>query len=144
MSTFDETSFMNAETQEQGATQYTPVPEGEFMAAIKDIKSRSVSGGRFILDVNWSIDDPSVTEATGMEFPTVRQSHWLDLTESGGLDMGKNKNVSLNRLREVLGQNVAGKPWKPGDLVGGIAKVRVQHRISDEIVYTDVKGVAKA
>jgi hypothetical protein len=58
--------------------------------------------------------------------------------------MGKNKNVSLNRLREVLGQNVAGKPWKPGDLVGGIAKVRVQHRISDEIVYTDVKGVAKA
>ena len=144
MSTFDESAFMQNETTEQGSTQATPVPENDYVAVVKDIKPRPVKDDRMILDVLWSIDDPEATKATGMPFPTVRQSIWLDITESGGLDMSKGKNIGLNRLRDAVGQNVAGKVWKPTDLIGQAARVTVKHRMVEEIVYADVKATAKA
>lgn len=143
MSTFDEANFMNTETSEQGSTQFTPVPEGDWRALVKDIKPRTVKDDQVILDVNWLIDEAAVTDVTGMESPTVRQSIWLDTTSNGGLDMGKGKNIGLNRLREALGQNIAGSPWKPGMLVGMVARVTVKHRMANENTYADVKGVAK-
>ena len=143
-SVFDENAFMNNETSEQGSTVATPIPEGEYMAVIKDIKPRSVKDNRLILDVIWAIDDPEVTKATGIPFPTCRQSVWLDTTETGGLDMSKGKNITLNRLREAVGQNIGGQPWKPGNLVGQNARVTVKHRIDGDNVYADVKGTAKA
>lgn len=79
-----------------------------------------------------------------MAEPSVRQTLWLDTTESGGLDFGKGKNVGLGRLREALGQNAPGKPWAPGMLVGGVAKVKVSHSIDkrDNVtINADVKAV---
>lgn len=143
MSTFDEAAFMQTETTEQGSTAATPVPENEYVAVIKDAKPRPVKDDRMILDVQWAIDDPEATKATGIPFPTVRQSIWLDMA-GVGLDMGKGKNVALNRLREAVGQNIAGKVWKPTDLIGQVARITVKHRIAEENVYADVKAVAKA
>lgn len=142
-STFNVDTFMHTETQEKGSTQATPVPEGEYPAVIKSVNPRETKNGKHLLDIQWGIDDPKVSEEVGRDFPEVRQSIWLDLTPSMGLDMSKGKNLGLNRLREALGQNVAGKAWSPDHLDGQTALVTVKHRIVDEAVYVDVKSVAK-
>ena len=144
MSTFNPDTFLNTETAEANSTSYIPVPEGEFQASIKAIKPRVLTDGRAVLDVTWIVDDEVARQETGMAEPSVRQTLWLDTTESGGLDFGKGKNVGLGRLREALGQNAPGKPWAPGMLVGGVAKVKVSHSIDkrDNVtINADVKAV---
>ena len=144
MSTFDPDSFMNTSTEEKGSTSFVPVPEkDDYVATIKSAKPRAVKGDKLILDINWVIDDAEAADATGLEFPQVRQSIWLDMTEQGGLDMGSGKNITLNRLREAVGQNGAGSPWKPGDLEGAQARVMVKHRLYEDATYAEVKGVTK-
>ena len=146
MSTFNPETFLNTEINESNATAYLPVPEGEFTGIIKALKPRVLSDGRAVLDVTWVVDDEEAREATGMAEPTVRQTLWLDLTESGVLDFGKGKNVGLGRLRDALGQNDSGKPWQPGMLVGGVAKIKVSHSIDkrdNETIQADVRAVTK-
>jgi|JI10StandDraft_1071094.scaffolds.fasta_scaffold76519_5 hypothetical protein len=144
MSAFNPDTFLNTETDSANSSTYTPVPEGEFNAAIKAIKPRVLTDGRAILDVTWTVDDEIARNETGMAEPSVRQTLWLDTTESGGLDFGKGKNVGLGRLREAVGQNQAGKPWAPGMLVGQVAKVKVGHSIDKRdgvTINADVKAV---
>ena len=81
-----------------------------------------------------------------MAEPTVRQTIWLDLTESGSLDFGKGRNVGLGRLRDALGQNETGKPWQPGMMVGGVAKIKVTHSIDkrdNETIQANVACTVK-
>lgn len=144
MSAFNPDTFLNTETDSANSSTYTPVPEGEFNASIKAIKPRVLTDGRAILDVTWTVDDEIARNETGMAEPSVRQTLWLDTTESGGLDFGKGKNVGLGRLREAVGQNQAGKPWAPGMLVGQVAKVKVGHSIDKRdgvTINADVKAV---
>lgn len=129
MSTFDPNTFLNTETNDSNATSYTPVSEGEYPASLKKIAPRVLTDGRAVLDITWVVDDEAARQETGMAEPSVRQTIWLDTTESGGLDFGKGKNVGLGRLREALDQNTPGKPWAPGMLVGGVAKIKVTHSI---------------
>lgn len=145
MSTFNPDQFLNTETSESTSTTYTPIPENEYTACVKEIKPRSTTSGKAILDVVWSIDDQdgSIEAATGLKQSTVRQSIFLDITESGGLDIGKGKNVQLGKVREALSQNTPGKVWRPGDLIGGVAKVQVKHRMDGDATYVDVKAVTK-
>lgn len=144
MSTFNPDTFLNTEANEANSTEYTPVPEGEFTASIKSIKPRVLSDGRAVLDVNWIVDDEAARQETGMAEPSVRQTLWLDVTDAGGLDFGRGKNVGLGRLREAVGQNQSGKPWAPGMLVGQVAKVKVSHSIDKrdgKTIQADVKAV---
>lgn len=144
MSAFNPDTFLNTETDSANSSTYTPVPEGEFNASIKAIKPRVLTDGRAVLDVTWTVDDEIARNETGMAEPMVRQTLWLDTTESGGLDFGKGKNVGLGRLREAVGQNQAGKPWAPGMLVGQVAKVKVGHSIDKRdgvTINADVKAV---
>ena len=144
MSSFNPDTFLNTETDAANATTYTPCPEGEFNAAIKAIKPRVLTDGRAVLDITWTVDDETAREETGMAEPPVRQTIWLDTTESGGLDFGKGKNVGLGRLRDAVGQNQSGKPWAPGMLVGQVAKVKVSHSIDKRdgvTINADIKAV---
>lgn len=137
---FDTESFLSTTVEGEMSTEFVPVPEGEYTAIIKDVKARQAKSSH-IMDVVWEIDDPEVREVTGMENPTVRQSIFLDMTESGSLDLGKGKNIALGRLREALGQNGPGA-WAPSMLLGQAAKVRVEHRIYEGKTFADVKAVA--
>jgi len=141
-STFNPDTFLNTETTEGNSTEFVPVPEGEYNGAISAIKPRSTDSGAAILDVTYDIDDAEAAEVTGIKIPKVRQSIFLDITEQGGLDMGKGKNVQLGKLREAIGQNTAGKPWQPGMLIGQVARITVKHREWQGAIFADVKGVA--
>lgn len=74
MSSFNPDTFLNTESSEANAINYTPVPEGEFNASIKAIKPRVLTDGRAVLDVTWTVDDEQARNETGMAEPTVRQT----------------------------------------------------------------------
>jgi hypothetical protein len=114
MSAFNPESFMNSTVSEANSTQYEQVPEGEFSAAIDTVTPRTTGTGKALLSVKWKVDDEGVRTTTGMAEPSVFQTVWLDVTESGGLDFSRGKNVQLGKLRDALGQNAPGKPWSPG------------------------------
>lgn len=152
---FDPQSFLSATTSEQGSTTAQPIPIGEHLSVIENVEARqwtSKDGSKsgLALDITHSIDSPEVKAILGRDKVTVRQGVMVDITPSGGLDMGKGKNVSLNRVREALGQNEAGKPWSPQMMIGKVCKVVIGHRPSDRpqdppgTVFSDVNGVVKA
>lgn len=154
-STFDVNTFANAVVSDSNSTKVNPIPEDEYPGIIQGpLNERGKTGfrttdkGQVILDVVWEVDSPAAREASGMEHPTVRQSIFLDVTTSGGLDMSKGKNVGLGRLREALGQNKDGQKWTFGSLIGQVAKIKVTQRVvrddsGEENIYNDVKGVTK-
>lgn len=148
MSSFDPDAFMQTQFSEASETKFITVPEGEYNAVIDKVEAnpwqsqaKGTSGLR--LDVTWKLDDAVAAEATGMANPTVRQGIMLDLTDSGGLAFGPGKNINLGRLREAVGQNKPGQSWAPTMLIGQPARVTVKHRMVDENVYAEVKGVSK-
>lgn len=144
MSAFNPATFLNTESTQANDTVAIPVPEGEHPAAIKTIKPRVLDDGRAVLDVFWTVNSDEARDATGQAEPFVRQSVWLDITESGGLDFGKGKNVTLGKLRDAVGQNQSGRPWAPGMLIGSAAIVKVGHSIDKrdgETIQADVKAV---
>lgn len=148
MSLFNPDTFLNSTFTEANDTQYIPVPEGEWQATIDKVEAKVVGQEtpRPVLNVTWKITDPAVQQATGRAENSVRQTIWLDVTESGGLDTGKGKNVGLGKLREALGQNTPGKAWTPGMLVGGVARVKVKHSIDKRdgvTINAEVSGVTK-
>lgn len=146
---FSPEQFLDMQVTESNDTKTIPVPVGEYTAVAEEVKCRqwqskkdpSMSG--LTLDIKWSIDAPAVKELLGRDKVTVNQGIMLDLTDSGGLDMGKGRNVGLGRLREALGLNAPGQPFSFMMVSGRVAKISVNHRIDGENIYAEVKGVAK-
>lgn len=143
MSPFDADNFMNTQTTESNATKVIPVPPGEYNAQVKDLKLRDAKDQK-VLDVIWEIDSQPAREATGRKEVQVRQSLFLDFTESGSLSFAEGKNVGLGRVRAALNQNQKGQPWSPANLKGGVAKINVTHRIDKDTgdIYDQVSKVS--
>ena len=127
MSVFDSSKLLNTVFEDSFSTASIPVPEGEFVGFISKFEIRTV-GDKPVLELTWKLDSHEVAEATGRDENTVRQTCWLDLTATGALDGSAGKNTQLGKVRDALGQNVSGKPWRIGDLQGGVALVRVKHK----------------
>ena len=146
---FNPDQFLDMQVTESNDTKVIPVPVGEYIAVISEVKCRqwqskkdpSVSG--LALDLIWDIDDSAVKELLGRDKVTVKQGCMLDITDSGGLAMGKGRNVGLGRLREATGLNTPGQPFSFSMLNGRLAKVSVSHRIDGEQIFSEVKQVAK-
>lgn len=146
---FSPEQFLDMQVTESNDTRTIPVPVGEYTAVAEEVKCRqwqskkdpSMAG--LTLDITWSVDDAAVKELLGRDKVTVKQGIMLDLTDAGGLDMGKGRNVGLGRLREALGLNTPGQPFSFMMVSGRVAKISVSHRIDGENIYAEVKGVAK-
>lgn len=150
---FDAESFLNSSVDATNDTIIIPVPVGEFLGACEKVEIRNwtkrddPSVGGLALDLVWTVEDEAVKATLGRDKVTVKQGIMLDLTESGGLDMGKGKNIGLGRLREAVGLNVAGQPFSFNMLPGRMARLSIGHRPDkndSSIVYAEVKAVAKA
>lgn len=134
-------TFLDTVITEANSTVIPAVPEGDWPAYIFEIKPRTIKNGSMVLDVLWIITAQEVIDELGMDEPRVRQSVWLDQTETGSLDFSEGKNVGLGRLRAAVNQNQSGKPWSPNQLLGQNALVTVKQRVVDEDTYADVKAV---
>ena len=146
---FNPDQFLDMQIEGQNDTKIIPVPAGEYTAMIEEVKVRQWQGkadpskSGLTLDLQWSIDDASVKELLGRDKVTVKQGIMLDLTDAGGLDMGKGRNVGLGRLREALDLNQPGRPFSFTMLTGRVARVSVSHRIADDNIFAEVKQVAR-
>lgn len=148
MSTFDPQAFMSSQFTEANETSFKAVPEGDYQAVINKVEaaswqSKDGSKSGLKLDLDWIIDDEAARQSTGMAEPHVKQSIMLDLTDSGALAVGTNKNVNLGKLRDAVGQNTSGRPWSPPMLQGQVARISVKHRLWEDQTFAEVKGVVK-
>lgn len=149
---FDVQTLVDIQIEGSNSTSAIPVPEGEYIATVKEFKPRTWNSkdgtqSGVSLDISWEIEDANVAAITGRDKSVVKQSVGLDFTDSNQLDMGRGKNVGLGRLREAIGQNEAGKSFSFNNLPGQIAKVSVKHRSANDgtdTVYAEVKAVTKA
>ena len=146
---FNPEQFLDMQVTDSNDTKSIPVPVGEYIAVAEEVKCRQwqskqdPSKSGLTLDITWSVDDAAVKELLGRDKVTVRQGIMLDITDSGGLDMGKGRNIGLGRLREALNLNTPGQPFSFPMVAGRIAKVSVSHRIDGENIYAEVKSVAR-
>jgi hypothetical protein len=150
---FDAEALMNVTTTEQGSTEVVQCPPNDYLAILDDIKFRhgnkkdDPSDTWFAMDVIWDIQDDAVRAELGRPKVTVKQQLFLDMTDDGkGFDMGKGKNVGLNRLREALDMNKPGEPFSPAQMKGRAAMVKVTHRPDQNkpgVVYAEVTAVSR-
>ena len=149
MSMFSPEQFLDMQVTEANDTKIIPVPVGEYLAVVSEVKIRpwqskaDPSKAGVALDLQWELDDAEVKALLGRDKVTVKQGVMLDLTDAGGLDMGKGRNSFLGRLREACSLNTPGQPFSVTMLTGRMAKVKVEHRVDGENLYAEVKGVAK-
>jgi hypothetical protein len=147
---FDPNQFLDMSVDGAMDTKAVPVPVGEYIAIIEEVKARTWTAkddptkSGVALDILWSIDDANVKATLGRDKVTVKQGIMLDMTESGGLDLGKGKNLGLGRLRTALNLNQPGQPFAPSMLPGRVGKVKVEHRISGEDIFAEIKQVVAA
>lgn len=153
MSMFDPDTFLATSSTEALDTTVLPIPEGDYAATI-DSGDDGISVRQFessknnqtytAMDVWWIIDDAALASQLGRKVLRVKQSIFLDVTASGGLDYAKGKNVQLGRVRDAVGQNRPGQPWTPSMLKGaGPARIKVIHRMNGEDLFAEVKSVVK-
>jgi hypothetical protein len=150
MSQFDPNAFLNATIEEANSTEMTPVPEGEYLAIADKVtvvpwQKKDGSDSGLKLQIIWDIQDENVKALLERSKITVRQDQMLDLTETGGLALGKGQNVGLGRLRTAVGLNEPGQPFSFAMIQGQVAKVLVKHRMGDqaEQIFAEVRGVTK-
>lgn len=137
-------------------TALMPHPEGEFTGQIgieeKDIeiKQDTTAEGKAWAKLNLKIHtlDPSkdVENVMGRK-PTVMASFWLDLTDGGQLDVGKGRNITLGQLRDAVGLNVAGQPFRWRDLAGKTLRYRVKHTAAKDgsgRIYANAENFVRA
>lgn len=130
------------------STQMVPVPVGEYPAVIDKVEmkpwqSRDGAKSGMKAELTWLIDDHGVKQLLGREQVQVRQDIMLDLNDSGQLDTGKGRNVTLGRLRDAVGLNLPGQPFSFRMLQGKAAKINVQHRPYNDAIFAEVKGVTR-
>lgn len=146
---FNPDQFLDTQVTDSNDTKLIPVPINEYTGIVDEVKCRqwqskkdpSLSG--LALDLTWLIDDQAVKDLLGRDKVTVKQGIMLELTDSGTLDMGKGKNVSLGRLREALDLNQAGQAFSFNMLQGRLGKISVTHRIDGDNIFAEVKAVAR-
>lgn len=144
---FDANALLNAVTTAATSTEYTLLPPGEeFTGLIKEVKLETgIKEGREWAKANILVEasGQKVRDAlnNGRDKVTIRHGLFLDITESGGLATGPGVNVQLGKLREAVGQNKAGDPWKFQDLVGQNVIFTVKHRKVDEEVFQDIAKI---
>lgn len=156
---FNPDQFMNQPTDPM-ATTYENIREGEYVMMLDseiefgEIKWNDKNTGEprslpqmtlqcVVLDQGLGAQEKS---RLGRDKLTVRLQLPLDVTPTGTLDFGPNKNVKLGQLREALGQNVPG--WTPAALRGAgpfIGKVTHRADKNDPTKkYAEVSKIAKA
>ena len=148
---FDPNAFLEQVITEVGSTEATPIPAGEYLAFIdkKELTTwqkkddPSVSGLK--LKITWVLEDQAVRDLLGRDKVIVAQDIMLDITDTGSLDMGKGRNVELNRLRAAVDLNVSGFSFNQLD--GRMARVTVkqdQDKNDPQKFYARVKAVGHA
>lgn len=140
---FDAEDFMRQTVDAPLSTEFTMVPQGEYLAQIGDFDRDAIenidftykrgpnagSPGQMLkLTLPFVINDEAVKQELGRDKVVVTKQIILDTDDSGKLAFGTNRNIELGRIRDAVGQNSNGTPWSILDLRGaGPVMVKVGH-----------------
>lgn len=158
-SMFDPQQLVDAiEIADSMATKFVVCPQGRYNMQIKEYVSRRIipddsSKKPFTtLEVTCAISgtekDPisgvALKDLTGRDEVLVRYKCFLDFVEgSNALALGPGSNVGLGRLRDAVGQNIPGQPWRFGMLKGQVFNGEVFHvpnKNDPETPYAEVRN----
>lgn len=142
-STFNADQFLQT-TLDQANETVMQIPDAKEYDRLQCIKvtPRQFVGGQdqrlfTVIDIEWEVLDEEQRKKTELEHPVARQTIFLDVSPTGALEFGKNKNVQLGRLREACGQNRSGRKWSMAGLIGAVVSGVVTHS-------TDRNGIQRA
>lgn len=126
----DINDFINQAQDEVPSADRVMVPENEYPmyikpGSIKLFDGESDKGKYRLFTAQTVIDDPAARDATNLENPTARMRFFLDISETGSLLKGANRNTRLGALLKATGKDHAG--WTYGELEGVNFKGRVKH-----------------
>ncbi len=121
-------SLFQTAVEGSNSTKLNQLPAGIYLAQINKITELQFVGENknIAFRVYFNILNPPSDDT----FAPVSQTIFLDVTPSMQLDMSEGKNVQLGRLREAIGQNNPGQPWKFSDVLGQVCKVQVSHDLN--------------
>lgn len=154
MNLFDPSALLNAPIDAELATRRTPLPIGETVGQIMEVKMTSGTAGPnarnpgqtwYKLETTVQLIDLDYLAKAGKEKAQITYGLMLDLTESGTIAMGPDKNVKLGKLRAATGTNQPGKSLQ--DMNGRFVRVKIGHRPDEKdpsIVYDEIQAVAAA
>lgn len=147
---FDPQLFAQTAIKAQLDTQIIPCPVGDYRFIISKIDFRQAGRKEnpndklTFLDMTCDLDIglyPEVVEETKRDKISIRYSIILDLNEAGMLDTEPGRNVSLGRLREVLGQNTD-EEWTFNMLVGQPIVGKVVHEPYKDSIIANISTVS--
>lgn len=151
MSIFSPDLLLDSTIETAGSTKRELCPPGVYLAMIGEPKAAawtsrkdpSNSGFKFDIPFEIMMTD-ELKKLTGRDKMTLTHGIMLELTEAGTIDMGKGKNVALNRLREAVGQNADGQKWNARMLQGKMVTITVKHEPSADgkDIYDRVDTIA--
>jgi len=146
---FDAEAFQNMVINQPNSTTSVPWPPGQYPVTIAKVNVRTgtvqkagPNQGKPWASLSIMVEaDRSVLPegASSVAYGSIM----LDLTESGGLDLAPGKNVGLGRLREAVGLNRPGQPFRFSDLEGRSCVVVTDVRVDNNdpnVSYTDVRA----
>jgi hypothetical protein len=146
----DVKQFLN--TQFKGAASATtrrPVPIGEYKAVIDDVELEAFPGKKdptktyLRCTLKYSILDEAVKKQLEREKVVAVDGFLVDLTDSGDIDFGQDRNIKLGRVREATGCNKPGDEWSFPGFKGKIVKVKIGHEMYEGEPQTRVQNVVQ-
>jgi hypothetical protein len=158
-SLFDPQSFLEStEVTGEMSTKRVLCPIGRYNMQIDKYEAKRINkddGTSFcMIDFSFIVDGGSldatglpVKDSTGSDKNFARMSGFLDFTESGALDLGTGKNITLGQIRAACGQNDPSRPWSIKSLVGQVVNGEVYHRQdkkNPENFYPEVRNLLPA
>lgn len=136
---FDPNLFLNSSIDTTLSDKRVLVPEGEYLGIIladkMTAKEITTDKGTFTmasLMIEVVDSDGKVEAATHRDKNIVRHEFFLDLNESGGLDLREGMNVPLGQLRTATGQNNPGQSWAPSMLGGQMIRFQLKHKLDKD------------
>lgn len=153
MSTFDPTSFLDAQITEP-TVKRPPLPAGaDFIGTIGEPipgtwqSKKDITKSGIKVDLPITVDPSEYPELDPTVYSTpvnLKLSVMLDTTPAGAIDNAPGKNGLLRRLRDALDMNSPGKPFSWRAVEGRRIRVKIKHREYEGELYDDVDGIAKA
>lgn len=146
-SMFDADSLLQTQVEGSLDTSRKPIREmEEAQMVIKSVglKLTGKNSEYTVLDLVFIVDEQDARDDTGMTEPQIKHGVFLDIDDSGMIDMAEGKNIDLGRLRAACGQNDGGA-WSPMDLEGQpvVGHIIQQPDKNDPtIIYNRIKAFA--
>jgi hypothetical protein len=149
---FDPITLLNQDL-EANATRRDPLPQGEVIAQITKMafKNGTIQKGDRAgqpwdrLDLTLEITDPEYLAQYGdgtQEKATTNLGIMIEMSDTGGIAVGPNKNVRLGRLRDAAGVN--GRPLAL--IQGQFIRIKVDHKPHPDeegVILDEITGYTK-